>query len=883
MAAPPDRGVDGALMQDFPAKTKRALALTRLGLVAERIVHAFFPLWSVGFLVIGATLLGLPAQLSFEALWFGIVAVAVATLWCVWLGLRRFQWPTRDDALARLDATLPGRPLAALADDQAIGDGDPGSQAVWKAHRARMAERAAAAKAAQPELSVAPRDPYALRYAALLVLAIGVTFGSLLRVADVGLTNGDGAAAAGPTWEGWIEPPSYTGQPALYLADQKQTLLAVPEGSRVTIRLYGEIGALTVAETVSGRTGEVPAASEPVQSFDITRDGALTIDGPGGRTWQIDSITDGAPEVQLSVTLEQLDREEELTNDLQQLFEARDDYGVVSGTATIELDLARVDRRYGLAAEPDTRDVIELSLPMTISGNRADFSETLIENFDRHPWAHLPVRLSLKVVDDQGQEGVSTVKEMALPARRFFDPMAQAVIEQRQALLWSRSNARQVAQLLRAISHYPDDIFRSDTSYLRLSFTLRRLETFAEYGLNDAQQEEIAQALWDLAIQLEDGDLADAEERLARAQERLQEAIENGASDEEIAELMQELREAMQDYMRQLAETQPQQDQQPGQQQAQNGQEVTQDQLSQMLEELQRLMEEGRSAEAQALLDQLRQMMENMQVTQGQQGQGQQSPGQQAMEGLAETLREQQGLSDEAFRDLQEQFNPDAQAGESQQNQGRDGGQGRGEQHSQQQGQGQGQGQEGQQGQQGENQAQNGQGGQGGEQSLEDSLANRQQALRQELQRQRDGLPGAGTQEGEAARDALDRAGRAMDEAEDALRQDDLAEAIDNQSEALDALRDGMQALGEAMAQQQQQQGQNSQGEQFGNAQPMNRDPFGRDPTGQGATGTGENLLQGEDVYRRAQELLDEIRRRSADQDRPDVELDYLRRLLDRF
>ena len=28
----------------------------------------------------------------------------------------------------------------------------------------------------------------------------------------------------------------------------------------------------------------------------------------------------------------------------------------------------------------------------------------------------------------------------------------------------------------------------------------------------------------------------------------------------------------------------------------------------------------------------------------------------QAMEGLAETLRDQQGLSDEAFRDLQEQF-----------------------------------------------------------------------------------------------------------------------------------------------------------------------------------------------------------------------------------
>ena len=45
-------------------------------------------------------------------------------------------------------------------------------------------------------------------------------------------------------------------------------------------------------------------------------------------------------------------------------------------------------------------------------------------------------------------------------------------------------------------------------------------------------------------------------------------------------------------------------------------------------------------AEAQEALEQLRQMMENMQVTQGQGQQGQ-SPGEQAMEGLAETLREQ--------------------------------------------------------------------------------------------------------------------------------------------------------------------------------------------------------------------------------------------------
>ncbi len=61
------------------------------------------------------------------------------------------------------------------------------------------------------------------------------------------------------------------------------------------------------------------------------------------------------------------------------------------------------------------------------------------------------------------------------------------------------------------------------------------------------------------------------------------------------------------------------------------------------------------------------------------------------------------------------------------------------------------------------------------------------------------------------------------------------------------------------------------------------RDPLGREPGQTGRIGTDEQLLQGEDVYRRARELLDEIRRRSGDQMRPDEERDYLKRLLDRF
>jgi hypothetical protein len=249
--------------------------------------------------------------------------------------------------------------------------------------------------------------------------------------------------------------------------------------------------------------------------------------------------------------------------------------------------------------------------------------------------------------------------------------------------------------------------------------------------------------------------------------------------------------------------------------------------------------------------------MENMQVAQGEgQGQGQGGPGQQAMRELQDTLRGQQGLSDDAFRDLQ-----DGQEGNEGNRPGQQGQQGEGQQQGENEGQGEGEGQ-----------------GQ--------SLAQRQQELRDRLGQLQGGqLPGDGSENGEEGRRQLDRAGRAMEEAEDALREGDLSGALDRQAEAMEALRDGMQQFGEALAEnQQQQEGNAEQGQEFGQADPNGqRDPLGREPGNSARIGSDRNMLQGEDVYRRAQDLLDEIRRRSGDQARPEGERDYLRRLLDMF
>jgi uncharacterized protein (TIGR02302 family) len=860
-------------------RLRRPLALTWAGLIAERLVRAFWPVWSLLAGAAALVMLGVQDMVSVEAVWTGLMLGGLALVVFVLRGASGFRFPTRAEALARLDATLPGRPLAALADTQAVGAQDVGSQALWQAHQARMAARAAEAKAVEPDLRLSRQDPFGLRYVALLGLVVALLFGSVWRagsVAEMVPGAGRGAAlASGPTWEGWIEPPAYTGLPSLYLADQSG-VIEVPEGSQITLRFYGEVGALSLSETVSGRAGDVPPATGTEQEFSIAQDGEMRIDGPGGRSWQVEAIADSAPRVAV------LESEAKTAFDgqMSQPFEARDDYGVVAGGAVFKLDMDRIDRRYGLATEPEPRQPIRFDLPMPLAGDRSEFTETLIENLSEHPWAHLPVTLRLRVEDAAGQEGLSEPVEMKLPARRFFNPMAAAVIEQRRDLLWSRDNATRVAQVLRAVSYQPrEGLFRSEKAYLRLRVILRQLEAMTDSGdgLNGDERDEIAQALWDLGVLLEDGDVGDALERMRAAQERLSEAMKNDASEEEIARLMQELRDATQDYLRQKMQQAQREDPDNSgdQQSAENMMQMNQQDLQDMMDRIQELMEQGRFAEAQQALEEFQQMMENMQVTQGEGQQGQ-SPGQEAMEGLAETLREQQGLSDQAFRDLQEQFNPGAQSGQSQGNEGQSGGEGRGQSHENMPGQGGQGGQQQGQGGEGQERADEGQGGQG----AEGELADRQEALRRELERQRQGLPGLGGEAGEAAREALERAERSMEGAEEALRNDDLAGAIDDQADAMEALREGMRNMGEAMAEQQNPGGQGQQDGPPGQAQ---ADPLGRE-AGQGRrAGTQDNLLQGEDVYRRARDLLDEIRRRSGEGDRPDVELDYLERLLDRF
>ena len=135
------------------ARLRRPLALTRAGIVAERMARAFWPFLTALMVILAALMFGAhETDIPLEVLWTVSCAAVLVLLGTFLTGLVRLHLPSRAEALDRLDQTLDGRPLTALGDTQAIGAADEASTAVWRAHVVRMAERASKARAPAPDL-----------------------------------------------------------------------------------------------------------------------------------------------------------------------------------------------------------------------------------------------------------------------------------------------------------------------------------------------------------------------------------------------------------------------------------------------------------------------------------------------------------------------------------------------------------------------------------------------------------------------------------------------------------------------------------------------------------------------------------------------------------
>jgi uncharacterized protein (TIGR02302 family) len=152
-------------------------------------------------------------------------------------------------------------------------------------------------------------------------------------------------------------------------------------------------------------------------------------------------------------------------------------------------------------------------------------------------------------------------------------------------------------------------------------------------------------------------------------------------------------------------------------------------------------------------------------------------------------------------------------------------------------------------------------------------LADEQGALGDEVGELMDRLESGGGDDpnGEAGR-ALGRAQNQMREAQQALDDGDFGGASNAMERAIDNLRDSAETLAREQMRAAQEEGESGDG--------GGRDPLGR-PSG-GSLGDGVDVPP-ESEAARARAVIDELRRRLGEPGRPEAEIDYLERLLERF
>jgi hypothetical protein len=140
-------------------------------------------------------------------------------------------------------------------------------------------------------------------------------------------------------------------------------------------------------------------------------------------------------------------------------------------------------------------------------------------------------------------------------------------------------------------------------------------------------------------------------------------------------------------------------------------------------------------------------------------------------------------------------------------------------------------------------------------------------------------------QQGQGEMDQLGSAGEAMGDAQGELGEGNADGAVESQGRALEALRRGAQNLAQSM----QQQGMLGPGP---NGRPgrlgppraqQDTDPLGRPLRGRDYGDDTTVKVPGEIDVQRARRILEELRRRFGETFRPQLELDYIERLLHDF
>ncbi len=620
--------------------------ITGAVLAAEDLTARLLPgfLWVAVFSTLW--LLGLPAAFGKTASYAVSLAFYAGLLFFAIRGLRGFSYPDWNAIDRRLEksSALQNRPLSFL-DDKLANPQNPVALSLWQAHRDAMLENLHRLKTPHPLPVLSGRDPRAWRALAVIAIVIGLVIAgpqsserliSGLVPFSATVLNGQDALTL------WITPPAYTGQEEIVLSGKhlkREEPLAIPEGSTIRLRLNGGWGRPVA---IQGKQREPLQRNEKKQwsletavrsgtSLKVRQLGFTRLDLP------YQYIADAPPSITLAGEVKPQEK-----GVLQIPLKVRDDYGVADLHMTLTLDPVIEDKPLG---HPFTETRAVMSPPLTEIEIKPSY------DLAWHPWAGLPVDIILEAQDQKGQRAATAPLTLTLPERAFRNPVAIKLIALRKAFAWTpESLAPATAAALRAILDEPETFNKNPIVALSLSSMIARLG----YPLTGGSAARLIEQLWDTALQIEEGNLALAARTLRESQSKLEALLNNpNASDEELAQALDEFRQALGQYFQELM--------QELQKQMAEGKMVTlpeelfstltrPEDLERFLDELTQQALSGDRQDAREMLSKLQQLMDQLDPSTGQM---QMSPDMQfKMESVSELqqlIEKQQALLDQTM------------------------------------------------------------------------------------------------------------------------------------------------------------------------------------------------------------------------------------------
>jgi uncharacterized protein (TIGR02302 family) len=835
-------------------------AQARAAILFERVWPAIWPALGVAGLFVVVALLDIPRMLPAWAHLLLLVATFALVAGLLWRGLSGVRRPDETAADRRLEAAsgLRHRPLSVLVDQPAHADA--AGDALWSAHVRRALAQIGTLRVGRPSPGLAKRDPRALRGALVVALVAALVIAGPDAPARMAQAFEPSLPRAGaePATEvqAWITPPAYTGLAPVFLHPEGGSA-TVPAGGHLTVSVTGGTG----APSLVADTQTLPFRALDATSFqadrDLTAGGRLVVrrDGQDLASWDLTVVADRAPTAAWAEPPGQSPR----SLQLRLPWAVSDDYGVVGLQAELHL-----------TERPETPPLV-IAIPLP-GGNPKDAKGVSLQDLTANPWAGLKVTARLVARDAPGQTGASADARFILPERDFQNPLARLLIAVRKGLTLQPDNRDAALEQLDPAMATPDAMGGDYGAYANLAgiYYLLAFEK-SKQGAAEAQDR-----LWQLALHLEEGQTDRTARALEEAREAAREALDRATKDpsaENRADLdkkLKELEDAIQRHMDALLDdAKRSNDEMPFDQ---NAQRLDSQDMQDKADAARDAAREGRMDDAKQEMAELEKMLDELKNAradhggQDQKNAAKRQRGRQQMSAVQDMIARQGKLLDHAQSrsdpggEAQHVVPPPPMLGP-----------------------------------------------QPGDDAAREGDRKVQQALRRalgELMQQFGDLTGD-------VPSSLGDADRAMRDAMGALQQGQDRAAGSAEQAAIAALQKGGREMGQAMAKQfgPPQPGEAGEGgeDPFGaNGMSLRDDPGdgpggyprkgsadrgnGRDPLGRrygnGSSGADESAdvtVPEERERQRTQAIQEELRRRGAERDRPQEELDYIDRLLKQF